>query len=235
LLEIEKISTHYGKISAIDSVSLKVEEGQIVTILGANGAGKTTVLKTLSGLLKCTSGRIAFRGEDITALNAQDIISRGIVHVPEGRKIFPFMTVAENLDMGAYLRTDADGVKSDMENAYAYFPILRERKNQKAGTLSGGEQQMLAIGRGLMARPRLFLLDEPSLGLAPKLVEDIFRIITEIHRQGITILLVEQNASMALEVSDVAYVLEVGKVVQFGKAADMIHDEGIRKAYLGIR
>lgn len=235
MLEIETICTHYGKISAIDSVSLKVEEGQIVTILGANGAGKTTVLKTLSGLLKCTSGRIAFRGEDITALNAQGIISRGIVHVPEGRKIFPFMTVAENLDMGAYLRTDADGVKSDMDKAYEYFPILRERKSQKAGTLSGGEQQMLAIGRGLMARPRLFLLDEPSLGLAPKLVEDIFRIIAEIHRQGITILLVEQNASMALEVSDVAYVLEVGRVVQCGKAADMMQDEGIRKAYLGIR
>ena len=235
MLEIEKISTHYGNIAAIDSVSLKVEEGQIVTILGANGAGKTTVLKTISGLLNCTSGKISFRGEDVTALSAQGVIARGIVQVPEGRKIFPFMTVAENLDMGAYLRTDADGVKSDLEKAYEYFPALRERKSQKAGTLSGGEQQMLAIGRGLMARPRLFLLDEPSLGLAPKLVEDIFRIITEIHRQGLTILLVEQNASMALEVSDMAYVLEVGRVVQHGRAADLLQDEGIRKAYLGIR
>ena len=235
MLEIEKISTHYGNIAAIDSVSLKVEEGQIVTILGANGAGKTTVLKTISGLLNCSSGRISFQGKDITSLNAQGIIARGIVHVPEGRKLFPLMTVAENLDMGAYLRTDADGVKSDLEKIYGYFPRLGERNRQKAGTLSGGEQQMLAIGRGLMARPRLFLLDEPSLGLAPKLVEDIFNIIMEIHNQGLTILLVEQNASMALEISDMAYVLEVGKVVRYGKAASLIQDEGIRKAYLGIR
>jgi branched-chain amino acid transport system ATP-binding protein len=235
MLRVENICTYYGKVRALEDVSLEVREGQIVTLLGANGAGKTTLLKTISALLKPTSGKIVFEEEEINHLKPRHIIERGIVQVPEGRKIFPIMTVSENLEMGYYLRQDRKAIAKDIELVYRLFPLLKERRHQKAGTLSGGEQQMLAIGRGLMANPKLFLLDEPSLGLAPLLVEEIFEIVADIHKRGLPILLVEQNASMALEVADVAYVLEAGRVVKSGKARDLAQDEGIRKAYLGER
>lgn len=235
MLRVENICTYYGKVKALEDVSLEVKEGQIVTLLGANGAGKTTLLKTISALLKPTSGKIIFEGEEIDHLKPRHIIERGIVQVPEGRKIFPIMTVSENLEMGYYLRQDRKAIAKDIESVYRLFPILKERRHQKAGTLSGGEQQMLAIGRGLMANPKLFLLDEPSLGLAPLLVEEIFKIVADIHNRGLTILLVEQNASMALEVADVAHVLEAGRVVTSGRARDLAQDERIRKAYLGER
>lgn len=233
LLKIQAISTYYDKVRVLYDVSLEVEKGEIATLIGNNGAGKTTVLKTISGLLKPRSGRILFEEEDLTPLSPLHILRKGIAQVPEGRKIFPIMTVLENLEMGAYTRRDKTEIKKDLSTVYSYFPILEERRDQKAGTLSGGEQQMLAVGRGLMSKPKLFLMDEPSLGLAPLLVEEIARIIAEIHKQGLTILLVEQNAVMALELADQAYVLEAGRLVQSGEAKVLAQDEGIKKAYLG--
>ncbi len=234
MLKVDNLCASYGKVQAITGICLEVEAGKVATILGPNGAGKTTVLKAVSGLLPCGAGRCSFQGEDISRMTAEAIIRKGIVHVPEGRKVFPFMTVTENLELGAYLRRDKEGIAADMEAVFQRFPKLKERHRQSAGTLSGGEQQMLAIGRGLMARPKLFLLDEPSMGLSPKLVEEVFSVIDQLHRQGLTILLVEQNASLALEVSDLAYILEAGSLIRSGSAADMVSDPAIRKSYLGL-
>lgn len=233
MLKVEEISVYYGAIHALKSISLEVEEGNIVTLIGANGAGKTTTLKTISGILKPRSGRIIFKGQDITRIPAQQIVSMGISQVPEGRRVFPSMTVLENLEMGAYLRKDRDGVNRDLEMVFERFPRLMERKKQLAGTLSGGEQQMLAIGRALMSRPQLLLLDEPSMGLAPLLVKEIFAIIKDINEKGTTVLLVEQNANMALSIADKAYVLETGEIVLSGKAKELAESPEVKKAYLG--
>jgi len=233
LLQIEKINVYYGPIHALKDVSLSVSEGSIVSLIGANGAGKTTTLKTISGLLRPKSGTIRFKGQDITSRPAQDIVALGISQVPEGRRVFPAMSVQENLEMGAYLRKDKEGVAEDFENVFKRFPRLKERRKQMAGTLSGGEQQMLAIGRALMARPVLMLLDEPSMGLAPLLVRDIFDIIKDINANGTTILLVEQNARIALSIADKAYVLETGSVVLEGEAKDMLESDQVKQAYLG--
>ena len=233
MLQIEKINVYYGPIHALKDVSLSVSEGSIVSLIGANGAGKTTTLKTISGLLRPKSGTIRFKGQDITSRPAQDIVALGISQVPEGRRVFPAMSVQENLEMGAYLRKDKEGVAEDFENVFKRFPRLKERRKQMAGTLSGGEQQMLAIGRALMARPVLMLLDEPSMGLAPLLVRDIFDIIKDINANGTTILLVEQNARIALSIADKAYVLETGSVVLEGEAKDMLESDQVKQAYLG--
>jgi len=214
-------------------VSLTVEEGEIVTLIGANGAGKTTTLNTISGIIKPRQGRILLSGQDITPLPPHEIVALGICQAPEGRRIFTRLTVLENLEMGAFLRRDKDGVKRDLEHVFALFPRLAERRHQLGGTLSGGEQQMLAIGRALMARPRILLLDEPSMGLAPLLVREIFRIIREINAQGTTILLVEQNAHMALSIANRAYVLQGGRVVLSGTAQEIRHNPEVRRAYLG--
>lgn len=215
------------------AVSLDVDEGSIVSLIGANGAGKTTTLKTISGLLRAKSGSIRFKGRDITACHAQDIVALGISQVPEGRRVFPSMSVQENLEMGAYLRKDKAGIAHDFEQVFQRFPRLKERRRQLAGTLSGGEQQMLAIGRALMARPQLLLLDEPSMGLAPLLVREIFEIIKAINENGTTILLVEQNAHMALSIADYAYVLETGAVVLKGEARELLASDQVKQAYLG--
>ncbi|ADI03094.1 MAG TPA: ABC transporter ATP-binding protein [Syntrophothermus lipocalidus] len=233
MLRIDNINVYYGAIHALKNVSLEVEAGAIVTLIGANGAGKTTTLKTISGILRPRSGSVIFENRDITKLPPQAIVGLGICQVPEGRRIFPSMSVLENLEMGAYLRKDKQGIKTDMEMVFSRFPRLEERKKQIAGTLSGGEQQMLAIGRALMARPRLMLLDEPSMGLAPLLVREIFDIIKDINSQGTTILLVEQNAHMALSIADKAYVLETGEIVLEGAARDLMESEEVKKAYLG--
>jgi branched-chain amino acid transport system ATP-binding protein len=233
LLKIENINVYYGPIHALKDVSLSVSEGSIVSLIGANGAGKTTTLKTISGLLRPKSGTIRFRGQDITSRPAQDVVSLGISQVPEGRRVFPAMSVQENLEMGAYLRKDKDGIAQDFDNVFKRFPRLKERRKQMAGTLSGGEQQMLAIGRALMARPVLMLLDEPSMGLAPLLVREIFEIIKDINANGTTILLVEQNARMALSIADKAYVLETGSVVLEGEAKEMLESDQVKQAYLG--
>lgn len=233
MLRIDNINVYYGAIHALKNVSLEVEAGAIVTLIGANGAGKTTTLKTISGILRPRSGSVIFENRDITKLPPQAIVGLGICQVPEGRRIFPSMSVLENLEMGAYLRKDKQGIKTDMEMVFSRFPRLEERKKQIAGTLSGGEQQMLAIGRALMARPRLMLLDEPSMGLAPLLVREIFDIIKDINSQGTTILLVEQNAHMALSIADKAYVLETGEIVLEGGARDLMESEEVKKAYLG--
>lgn len=233
MLRIDNINVYYGAIHALKNVSLEVEAGAIVTLIGANGAGKTTTLKTISGILRPRSGSVIFENRDITKLPPQAIVGLGICQVPEGRRIFPSMSVWENLEMGAYLRKDKQGIKTDMEMVFSRFPRLEERKKQIAGTLSGGEQQMLAIGRALMARPRLMLLDEPSMGLAPLLVREIFDIIKDINSQGTTILLVEQNAHMALSIADKAYVLETGEIVLEGAARDLMESEEVKKAYLG--
>ncbi|MDA8235198.1 MAG: ABC transporter ATP-binding protein [Clostridia bacterium] len=233
MLKVENIDVYYGAIHALKGISLDVEEGQIITLIGANGAGKSTTLKTISGLLKPKSGKITFEGQDITGKKAQDIVKLGVVQVPEGRRVFANMSVLENLELGAFLRTDKAGIKEDMEKVFSRFPRLLERKSQSAGTLSGGEQQMLAMGRALMARPRVMLLDEPSMGLAPLLVQDIFSIIKEINASGTTILLVEQNAHMALSIAHKAYVLETGKIVLSGSAKELAESDEIRKAYLG--
>jgi len=230
---MENVNVYYGPIHALKNVSLSVEEGSIVSLIGANGAGKTTTLKTISGLLRPRSGTIRFKGQDITSRPAQDIVALGISQVPEGRRVFPAMTVMENLEMGAYRRKDKDGIARDLENVFKRFPRLKERRKQLAGTLSGGEQQMLAIGRALMARPVLMLLDEPSMGLAPLLVREIFEIIKDINANGTTILLVEQNARMALSIADKAYVLETGRVVLEGDAKEMLESDQVKKAYLG--
>jgi len=233
MLEICNIDVYYGVIHALKNVSLKVEEGEIVTLIGANGAGKTTTLKTISGLIKPQNGTIYFNGNKISGLSPQQIVKAGISHVPEGRRIFQDMTVMENLELGAYLRKDKEGIKKDLELIYSKFPILKARSKQRAGTLSGGEQQMLAIGRALLSRPKLLLMDEPSMGLAPLLVNEIFSIIKEINNQGTTILLVEQNANMALSIAHRAYVIEIGSIVLEGPAKELIKSEEIKKAYLG--
>ncbi len=233
MLEIKNLNVHYGVIHALKDVSLKVEAGEIVTLIGANGAGKTTTLRTISGLLKSTSGEILLEGTNITALSAPQRVQMGLSQVPEGRRIFPDMSVLENLELGAYLRNDKVEIKKDMENIYGRFPILGKRKKQTAGTLSGGEQQMLAMGRALMSRPRILLLDEPSMGLAPLLVREIFEIVKDINQAGTTILLVEQNASMALSIAHRAYVLETGSIVLSGTGEELAKSSEIQKAYLG--
>jgi branched-chain amino acid transport system ATP-binding protein len=233
MLKIIDIDVFYGNIHALKGVSLEINEGEIVTLIGANGAGKSTLLKTISGLLKPKKGEVSFEGGSIAGKVAQAIVKKGISHVPEGRRIFAGMTVEENLELGAYLRKDKQGIREDFEKVYQLFPRLLERKKQQAGTLSGGEQQMLAMGRALMARPRLLLLDEPSMGLAPLLVKTIFDIIREINQTGTTILLVEQNANMALSIAHRAYVIETGKIVASGTAEELNQSDQIRNAYLG--
>lgn len=233
MLKVENIDVYYGNIQALREVSLEVNEGEIVTLIGANGAGKTTLLKTLSGLLKPKKGTIEYLGKSIAGKAAQGIVKSGISQVPEGRRVFANMSVEENLDLGAYLQKDRDGIKKDMERVYELFPRLLERKNQSAGTLSGGEQQMLAMGRAIMAKPKLLLLDEPSMGLAPLMVQTIFRIIKEINEAGTTVLLVEQNAHMALSIAQRAYVIETGKVVLSGDAKELQESDEVRAAYLG--
>jgi branched-chain amino acid transport system ATP-binding protein len=234
LLELEGVRVLYGKVEALKGVSLQVDEGEIVTLIGGNGAGKSTTLKTISGLRPVTAGDIRFKGEDVVGVPAHQLVERGICQAPEGRGIFPGMTVVENLEMGAYARKDGKTARAqDFERVFALFPRLQERRKQAGGTLSGGEQQMLAIGRALMARPHLLLLDEPSMGLAPKLVSQVFDTITEINRQGTTILLVEQNAAQALKRAHRAYVLETGTIVKSAPAADLLEDESVKAAYLG--
>lgn len=233
MLKVNDIDVFYGNIHALKAVSLEVEQGEIVTLIGANGAGKTTLLNTISGLLKPKNGTIEYLDKQINGIPAQQIVRAGISHVPEGRRVFAPLTVEENLDLGAYLRKDKQGIKEDLERVYQLFPRLYERRKQISGTLSGGEQQMLAMGRALMARPKLLLLDEPSMGLAPLLVQTIFEIIQEISSQGTTILLVEQNAHMALSIADRGYVIETGKVVLSGTAQELQQSEQVREAYLG--
>lgn len=233
MLEVKDLEVYYGAIHAVKGISLRVEDGQIVTLIGSNGAGKSTTLHTISGLIKPRSGNILFDGTDITGTPAHKIVASGLVQVPEGRHVFANMSVMENLDMGAYLRKDKDGIEKDKKKVFELFPRLFERKNQLSGTLSGGEQQMLAMGRALMERPRVLLLDEPSMGLAPLLVKEIFSIIKTINEEGTTVLIVEQNANMALSIADYAYVLETGRITLSGPAADLSASEAVRKAYLG--
>jgi branched-chain amino acid transport system ATP-binding protein len=233
-LEIKDLRVHYGKIEAIKGVSVVVNEGEIVTLIGANGAGKTTILKTISGLRPVSSGSVNFDGQDLNKVQAHERVDLGISQVPEGRGIFPGMTVLENLEMGKFNRKDRKSeMDEDLDRVYTLFPRLKERVSQAGGTLSGGEQQMLAMGRALMARPKVLLLDEPSMGLAPQMIANIFRIITEINKQGVTILLVEQNAQQALQRAHRAYILETGNVTKEAKAADLLNDPAVREAYLG--
>ena len=233
MFEISDLNVHFGGIHALKGVSLAVEDGEIVTLVGANGAGKTTTLRTASGLKKPTSGKIAIDGKDITRRSAQDRVKLGLVQVPEGRRVFPQMSVLENLELGAYLRRDKAGIAADLKGVFERFPVLGERRRQSGGTLSGGEQQMLAMGRALMGRPRILLLDEPSMGLAPLLVQEIFDIVRDINAQGTTILLVEQNANMALQVAHRAYVMETGTIVMSSLTSELSQTDDIKKAYLG--
>ncbi|NLI61546.1 MAG: ABC transporter ATP-binding protein [Clostridiales bacterium] len=233
MLEINNIDVHYGVIHALKGVSLKVNEGEIVVLIGANGAGKTTTLRTISGLKMPTGGTVLLNGADITNMSAQQRVKMGLSHVPEGRRIFAGLTVLENLELGAYLRRDKHEISKDLDMVYQRFPILRERRRQMAGTLSGGEQQMLAIGRALMSRPNILFLDEPSMGLAPLLVQEIFNIIQDINKAGTTVLLVEQNANMALQIADRAYVMETGSIVISGTGSELMKSDDIKKAYLG--
>ena len=233
MLKVENLHVKYGAIHAVKGIELEVKEGEIVTLIGANGAGKSSTLKAISGLEKAAEGSITFNGQSLNKLSARNIMKLGISHVPEGRRIFAGLTVLENLEMGAYLRKDKAGIKEDLKKVYARFPILEKRSRQDAATLSGGEQQMLAMGRALMAKPKLLLLDEPSMGLAPILVQEIFSIIQDIKAQGTTVLLVEQNARMALSIADRGYVLETGKVVYAGTGEELAESEEIAKAYLG--
>ena len=233
MLNVTDLNVHYGKIHAIKGVSFEVNEGEIVTLIGANGAGKTTILQAISGLLKPTEGSITFNGENVSKMPAHQIPEKGIAHVPEGRRIFADMTVHENLMMGAYIRNDKDGIESDLERIFLNFPRLKERIKQIAGTLSGGEQQMLAMGRALMTRPKLILLDEPSMGLAPLLVDEIFNMIQTVNDAGTTVLLVEQNANKALHIANRAYVLETGLIKLSGSAADLLVNPEVQQAYLG--
>ena len=232
-LEIKDLHVSYGGIRALKGVDLTVEEGQIVTLIGANGAGKSTTLRAISGLQKPQSGSILYGGEELVGLPAKEIVRRGIIHVPEGRRVFPDMTVAENLKIGAFLRSDKDGIASDMDYVYTLFPRLKERSWQLAGTLSGGEQQMLAVGRALMSRPKVLMMDEPSLGLAPLIVKDIFSIIRRVNDDGITVLLIEQNANAALRIADYGYVLETGTIALTGTGEELLKNESVREAYLG--
>ena len=234
LLSLKRVAVHYGKVAAVKDLSLEVEEGQIVTLIGANGAGKTTTLRAVSGLNHPTSGEIWFDGRRIDRLAPERINQMGIAQVPEGRRIFPYMSVLENLEMGAFLRRDAAGVRRDLENVFAHFPILKERRGQAGGTLSGGQQQMLAIGRSLMSDPKVILMDEPSLGLSPIMCQEIAKIIRDVHREGRTIVLVEQNARLALSLAQKGYVLETGRVVLQGDAKDLRENEQVRKTYLGV-
>ena len=233
LIEVKDLNVFYGAIHALQGISFNVNEGEIVTLIGANGAGKTTTLNAISGLLRARSGKVILKGKDITVTPAEEIVRMGMSHSPEGRKIFAPLTVMENLDMGAYTRTNRDEIQRSLERVFKSFPRLKERQKQLGGTLSGGEQQMLAMGRALMAEPSLLLLDEPSMGLSPILVEEIFNIIQNINAQGTSILLVEQNAQMALSVAHRGYVLETGKIVVEGKANDLLNDPQVMKAYLG--
>ena len=233
MLKVEGINTRYGKIKVLNDVSFEIKAGEIVALIGTNGAGKSTFLKTISGLVRPTQGRITFMNQDIHGLAPEKIVHAGIAHVPEGRHVFARQTVMTNLEIGAFIRKDTDEIKKDIELYFKIFPILGERRNQQAGTLSGGEQQMLAIARGLMARPRLLLLDEPSMGLAPFLVNEIFRIIAQLHEQGIAIVLVEQNVKKALKITRWTYVMELGKILYHGDSKDLIADDRVRKSYLG--
>jgi len=234
LLEVNNLNVFYGAIHALQGISFNVEEGEIVTLIGANGAGKSTTLRTISGLLRPRQGTVRYKGNDITLMPAEQIVCLGISHVPEGRKIFAPLTVRENLEMGAYTREDKNEISATMERVFKHFPRLRERINQVGGTLSGGEQQMLATGRGLMSRPALLLMDEPSMGLSPILVEEIFKIIKEINEEGTSILLVEQNALMALSVANRAYVLETGRIVLSGNTKEVADNPQVKAAYLGV-
>jgi len=233
VLRVKDVNVYYGAIHALKTMSLEVDQGSIVTLIGANGAGKTTTLKTISGILRPRSGSVFFKDTDISKVAPEKIVGMGISQVPEGRRVFASMSVLENLEMGAYLRKDKKGIAEDMDNVFGRFPRLEERRKQMAGTLSGGEQQMLAIGRGLMARPQVMLMEEPSMGLAPLLVKEIFSIIKDINERGTTILLVEQNAHMALSIADKAYVIETGEIVLQGSAEQLLKSEDVKKAYLG--
>ena len=233
LLELDNVKTYYGNIRALKGISIQVAEGEIVCLIGGNGAGKSTTLMTISGVLTPVAGDVLYQGQSIVSVRPDNIVQMGICQVPEGRMIFPLLTVMENLDLGAYLRKDKNGIKEDFEKVFELFPVLRERSNQAGGTLSGGEQQMLAIGRALMAQPRLLLLDEPSLGLAPILVDTIFEIIREINKQGTTILLVEQNAQLALQFSHRGYVIETGEIALADTSAELLNNDQVKKAYLG--
>jgi branched-chain amino acid transport system ATP-binding protein len=236
LLELDGVAVHYGRIQALDGVSVTVEAGEVVALIGANGAGKTTTMRAISGLRPLSAGRVVFDGEDITRLRADLRVRRGICQAPEGRGVFPGLTVLDNLDMGAYTRKDrrTSAYREDLDRVFELFPRLAERRSQAGGTLSGGEQQMVAIGRALMARPRLLLLDEPSMGLAPQIIQQIFRIIRDINQAGTTVLLVEQNASQALALAHRAYVLETGRVVQHGTGRQLLDDPAVRNSYLGV-
>lgn len=233
MLEVKNLSVHYGMIQAVRNVDFTVNEGEIVSLIGANGAGKSTILKTLSGLIHPSEGEIVYLGENIASTSAKKIVEKRLVQVPEGRHVFPGLTVKENLELGAFLRKDKEEIQKDMEAVFERFPILKERKDQDAQTLSGGEQQMLAMGRALMSRPKLLLLDEPSMGLAPIFIREIFKIIQEIQKTGTTVLLIEQNAKMALSISNRAYVLETGSVVLSGTGQELLESDEIQKAYLG--
>ena len=233
MLSVEKLECRYGKVAAVQGLTLEVKKGELVSLIGANGAGKTTTLKAISGVLRGAGGRVVFEGEDITRASARRILALGIAHCPEGRRVFPYMTVRENLEMGCFLRKDKAGIEADLKRLFDRFPILSERRTQAAGTLSGGEQQMLAISRALMSRPKLVLFDEPSLGLAPNIVERTYDIITGIRAEGVTVMMVEQNALAALELSDRAYVLEQGRVTLTGTGQALLGDPHVRKAYLG--
>jgi branched-chain amino acid transport system ATP-binding protein len=236
ILQLLNVESNYGPVQALRGVSLSVTEGKIVTVLGANGAGKTTTLKTISGIIEPLKGQVKFRGQEIQGNSPDAIVRGGIVHVPEGREVFPLLSVEDNLRMGAYTRSDADGVAKDLEAVFGYFPILRERARQEAGQLSGGQQQMLAIARALLAQPALILMDEPSLGLSPKLTKEIFDIVVRINRErGVTILLVEQNAHMALKIADFGYVLEVGRIVMEDTGARLAEKDDIKEFYLGMK
>ncbi len=233
MLKVDQLSAHYGGIHALQGIGLEVPDGAIVSLIGANGAGKSTTLKAIVGLVRASGGSVSWNGERLTGLATKDIVSRGVCLVPEGRRVFPNLTVDENLTLGAYSRRDRDGIAADREKVFGLFPRLKEREAQKAGTLSGGEQQMLAVGRALMTRPKLLMMDEPSLGLAPLIVKNIFDIVKTINAQGVTVLLVEQNAKAALEIADHAYVLETGRITMQGSGRQLLEDDGVRRAYLG--
>ena len=233
MLKIRDLSVHYGKIKAVRQIDMDIAKGEIVSLIGANGAGKSTTLRALSGLVKAAGGSVEFEGKDITGWSAKAIVEAGISHCPEGRQIFPRMTVMENLELGAYTRKDTKNLSVEYDRIFDYFPVLAQRRNQMGGTLSGGEQQMLAIGRALMSKPKLLLLDEPSLGLAPLLVEKIFEIIQNINREGMTVLLIEQNAWQALNIANRGYVMETGSVAVTGAASELLHNDHVRRAYLG--